>query len=46
MHKFCDQKRKLFDLLQAGSRTEPEPEFYEPVLRDFCRTVTEPEPNF
>ena len=29
---------------RSGSRTEPEPEFYKPVLRYFCRTLTEPEP--
>ena len=28
----------------SGSRTKPE--FYKPVLRYFCRTLTEPEPYF
>ena len=34
------------ETMRAGSRTEPEPEFYKPVLRYFCRTLTEPEPCF
>ena len=28
----------------CGSRTEPKPEFYKPVLQHFFRTLTEPEP--
>ena len=31
--------------IRTGSRTEPEPEFYKPVSRYFCRTLTEPEPH-
>ena len=31
---------------QTGSRTKLEPEFYKPVLRYFCRTITEPESHF
>ena len=34
------------DVITAGNRTEPEPEFYKPVLRYFCRTLTESEPYF
>ena len=33
-------------VIPAGSRTEPEPEFYKPVLRYFCRTLAEPKPCF
>ena len=29
-----------------GSRTEPEPEFYKPVLGYFCGTLAEPESSF
>ena len=29
----CAAQRLLDDLSEPGSRTEPEPEFYEPVLR-------------
>ena len=31
-------------ILKPGSRTEPEPEFYKPVLHHFFRTLIEPEP--
>ena len=44
---FCHTKTTpLMINIETGSRIEPEPEFYEPVLSYFCRTLTEPELYF
>ena len=44
--KFPKQAIYSLSTLQPGSRTESEPEFCKPVLRYFCRSLTEPEPCF